>query len=125
MQWQLVVRRRAPPTAKKAQAPQRSNNPLQKKTMETTKNQTSSRCQEQNTTFKGKLVQLGATKKLPEQHVPSSGQVRHHVITPYPFHLVRAGGALELVGGLEAGIAGGAVGGSVVIEVEAERCSLI
>jgi hypothetical protein len=34
--------------------------------------------------------------------------------------LVRAGGELELVGGLQVGIAGGAVGGSVVTEVEEE-----
>ena len=34
--------------------------------------------------------------------------------------LVRAGGELELVGGLEVGIAGGAVGGGVILEVEKE-----
>ena len=34
--------------------------------------------------------------------------------------LVRAGGELELVGGLEVGIAGGAVGGGVVTEIEEE-----
>ena len=34
--------------------------------------------------------------------------------------LVRASGELELVGGLEVGIAGGAVGGGVILEVEKE-----
>ena len=34
--------------------------------------------------------------------------------------LVRAGGELELVGGLEVGIAGGAVGGGVILEIEKE-----
>ena len=34
--------------------------------------------------------------------------------------LVRASGELELVGGLEVGIAGGAVGGGVILEVEQE-----
>ena len=34
--------------------------------------------------------------------------------------LVRASGELELIGGLEVGIAGGAVGGGVILEVEKE-----
>ena len=34
--------------------------------------------------------------------------------------LVRASGELELVGGLEVGIAGGAVGGGVILEIEKE-----
>mmetsp|Transcript_41680 Transcript_41680/g.87038 ORF Transcript_41680/g.87038 Transcript_41680/m.87038 type:complete len:105 (-) Transcript_41680:93-407(-) len=34
--------------------------------------------------------------------------------------LVRAGGELELVGRLQVGIAGGAVGGGVILEVEKE-----
>ena len=38
--------------------------------------------------------------------------------------LVGAGGELELVGGLEVGVAGGAVGGGVILEVEkkGEHC---
>ena len=39
--------------------------------------------------------------------------------------LVRASSELELVGGLEVGIAGGAVGGSVILEIEkkGKHCS--
>ena len=66
--------------------------------------------------------QLGRARKTHEHTASDRAGIQQHTDAPAAKRQARAsqrtGGELELVGRLQVGVAGGAVGGGVVLEVE-------